>query len=205
MITVKMTDTEHHRYLPHGTDTGSRLPNLQATMPSSKARRVIIVKGGYCSNVSHLEKVKEKRRQHAKLEEPLQLYKYNMTSLVNISGSIGSQYHGRNDTLCRLGIQRSVANKLWNKVYEHTIACADKLMKSRRMLERSKCRQNRKRPRADPPRSMIEVNPSELLPWDSSLGGASRSRGSRYDASRCKLPLLFFCIARAVKTGQQAR
>ena len=109
------------------------------------------------------------------------------------------------DTLCRLGIQRSVANKLWNKIYEHTIACADKLMKSRRMLERSKCRQNRKRPRADPPRSMTKVNPSELLPWDSSLGGASRSRGSHYDASRCKLPLVFFCIARAVKTGQQAR
>ena len=50
-----------------------------------------------------------------------------------------------------LVIEHLIAKKLRDKIHEHTIACADKLMKSRRMLERSSARQNRKRPRADPP------------------------------------------------------
>ena len=50
----------------HTLDTGSRLPNLQRTMPNGKARKVTIVEGGYCSDVSYLEKVKEKGQQHAK-------------------------------------------------------------------------------------------------------------------------------------------
>ena len=46
-------------------------------MPNGKARKVTIVEGGYCSNVSYLEKVKQKGQQHAKLEEALRLY-YDM-------------------------------------------------------------------------------------------------------------------------------
>ena len=45
---------------------------------------VTIVEGGYCSDVSYLEKVKEKGQQHAKLEEALRLYGYNATSLTYI-------------------------------------------------------------------------------------------------------------------------
>ena len=151
MMIVEMTDTEQHTYLPRDTDTGSTLPNLPATMPNGRARRVTIVEGGYCSDVSYLEKVNEKGQQHAKLEEALRLYGYNVTSLTYICGSTGSQYHSSNDTMRMLGIEHSVAKKLKDKIHEHTIACADKLMKFRRMLARSSARQNRKRPRADPP------------------------------------------------------
>ena len=77
-----------------------------------------------------------------------------------------------------LGIEHSTAKKVRDKTHEHTIACADKLMKSRRMLERSTDNQNRKRPRADTHRSMTKISPTELLSWDSS----PRSSGSRYDA-----------------------
>ena len=82
MMVVEMTDTEQHTYLPHDTDTGSRLPNLQPTMPSGKARKIMIIEGGYCSDVSYLEKAKEKRQQHAKLEEALRLYGYDVTTLT---------------------------------------------------------------------------------------------------------------------------
>ena len=73
-MVVEMTDTEQYTYLPHDTDTGSRLPNQQPTIPSGKARKVMIIEGGYCSDVSYLENAKEKRQQHAKLEEALRLY-----------------------------------------------------------------------------------------------------------------------------------
>ena len=146
-----LLNTEQRTYLLHDTDTGSRLPNLQRTMPNGKARKVTIVEGGYCSDVSYLEKVKEKGQQHARLEEALRLYGYDVTSLTYICGCTGSQYHSSNDTIRMLGIEHLVAKKLRDKIHEHSIACADKLMKSRRMLERSSYRQNRKRPRADPP------------------------------------------------------
>ena len=151
IMVVEMTDSEQHMYLPHDTDTGSRLPNLQPNMPSGKPRKIMI--GGYCSDVSYLEKVKEKGQQHAKLEEALRLYGYDVTSVTYICGSTGSQYHSSNDTIRKLGIEHSTARKLKNKIDEHTIACADKLNKSRRMLERSTSshRQSIKRPRADPP------------------------------------------------------
>ena len=70
-----MTDSEQHLYLPHDTDTGSRLPNLQPTMIGER---------GYCSDVSYSEKAKEKAQQHAKLEEALRLYGYDVTSLSYI-------------------------------------------------------------------------------------------------------------------------
>ena len=151
MMIVEMADTEQlqHTYLPHDTDTGTTLPNLPATMPNGRARRVTIVEGGYCSDVSYLEKVREKGQQHAKPEEQLRLYGYNATSSTYICGSTGSQYHSSNGTIrFMLGIEHSVAKKLRDKIHDNTIACTDSLMKSRRM---SSARQNRKRPRADPP------------------------------------------------------
>ena len=109
------------------------------------------MKGGYRSNVSYLKKVKEKGQQHARLKEALRTYGYDVTSLTYICGCTGSQYHSSNDTIRMLGIEHLVATKLRDKIHEHFIACADNLMKSRRVLKRSSYRQNRKRPRADPP------------------------------------------------------
>ena len=157
MMIVEMADTEQHTYLPRDADTGSTLPNLPATMPNGRARRVTIVEGGYCSDVSYLEKVREKGQQHAKLEEALRLYGYNVTSLTYICGSTGSQYHSSNDTMRMLGIEHSDAKKLRDKIHEHTIACADKLMKSRRMLERSSARQIGRGLGLNPHRSMTEA------------------------------------------------
>ena len=69
MMTAEVTDTEQHTYLPHDMDTGFRLPNPQRTMANGKARKVTIGEGGYCSNVSYLDKLKEKGQQHTRLEE----------------------------------------------------------------------------------------------------------------------------------------
>ena len=114
---VELTDTEQHTYLPHDTDTGSRLPNLQPTMPSGKARKGTIVEGGYRSDVSYLEKVKEKGQQHDKLEEALRLYGYDVISLTYVCGCTGSQYHSSDDTIRMLGLEDSVSNKLRDNIH----------------------------------------------------------------------------------------
>ena len=72
------------------------------------------------------------------LEEAPTLYGYDINSLTYICSSAGSQYHSSNDTTHMSGMN----------IHEHTIACADKLMKCRRTLERSCHRQNRKQHRA---------------------------------------------------------
>ena len=89
MMIIEMTHTEQRTYLSHDTDTGSRLPNLQRTMPNGKfkARKVTIVEGGYCSDVSYLEKVKEKGQQHARLEEAEERKKRKSTLLSVITGT----------------------------------------------------------------------------------------------------------------------
>ena len=81
------------------------------------------MEGGYSSNVSRLEKVREKRQQHAKLEEAARLYGYNVTSLHHICGSTESQYHSSNETIRTLGIEHSVAKTL--TIHEHSDACGD--------------------------------------------------------------------------------
>ena len=95
---VEMTDMEQHKYLPHDTDTGSRLPNSQTTMPNGQARKVMVVKRGYCRHASYL-KVKEGGPQPAKLDGALRLYGNHVTSFAYICGSIGSQYLNSSDTL----------------------------------------------------------------------------------------------------------
>ena len=43
MMIVEMANQEQHTYSPHDTDIGSTLPNLPATMPNGRARRVTII------------------------------------------------------------------------------------------------------------------------------------------------------------------
>ena len=59
-----------------------------------------------------------------------------------------------------LGIEHSVAKKLRDKIHEHSIACADKLMKSRRMLAIDKVEKGL---RLTPIGHLVRSPPIELL------------------------------------------
>ena len=78
MMMVEMTEFEQKLYFPHNTNN-TRLPSLPAKLPNGKARQVTIVAGGYCSDVSYMEKLREKQRQHAALEEAWQTYGYEVS------------------------------------------------------------------------------------------------------------------------------
>ena len=55
---------------------------LAYKLPNGKARQVTIVEGGSCSDVSYVEKLREKQQQHAPLEEALRTYSYEVVSLT---------------------------------------------------------------------------------------------------------------------------
>ena len=76
MMIVQMTDTKQPTYLPHDKDTAAatRLPNLQPTMPSGKAKESYDRGGRVLQQCLIFGKAKEKGQQHAKLKEALRLY-----------------------------------------------------------------------------------------------------------------------------------
>lgn len=67
MRMLEMTVTGKH--LIPATPHRRWIQAARPTMTSGKARKTAIVEGGYCNDVSCLEKVKEKGQQHAKLEK----------------------------------------------------------------------------------------------------------------------------------------
>ena len=137
MMMVEMTDEERTRYSPHDANTGQALPCPPAKLPNGKARKIHIVEVGYCSDVSYLDKLEEKKRQHSALEAALKSYGYKVTVLTYILGFYGSTYISNQQTLKALGIVQAAADKLTRKVHEHSVICAHSISKSRRFLEGS--------------------------------------------------------------------
>ena len=149
---VEMTDDERTLYLPHDANSEQALPSLPAKMPHGRARKIHIVEVGYCSDLSYLKKLEEKKIQHAALEAALKAYGYKVAILTYILGFYGSTYTSNRQTLKSLGVMQAAANKLTLKVHEHSVKSAHSINKSRRFLEGSQGRTNhrRKRRRADP-------------------------------------------------------
>ena len=92
MVIVEMTTAEQHQYLRHDDNSGSRLTPLTPMMPNGNPRSIKIVEGGCCSDMRYEEKLQEKGVQHKALEEALNDYGYNVTTLPTIIGQSWSQY-----------------------------------------------------------------------------------------------------------------
>jgi len=78
------------------------------------------VQGGYCPDTRYEEKLQEKGAQHNALEEALQDYVYNVTSLPIIIGQSGSQYHNTSDALAKVRTEHGPASKVMSKLHEHS-------------------------------------------------------------------------------------
>ena len=109
MMVVEMTEREQRSYLPHDASTGRALPHLSATMPNGRRRKITIVEGGYCRDTSYLEKLEEKGQQHAKLEDALRTFGYEVKSVTYICGCTGSLFRSNSASMRELGIESTDA------------------------------------------------------------------------------------------------
>ena len=119
-------------------------------MPNGNPRSIKIVEGGYCSDTRYEEKLQEKGAQHKALEEALKDYGYNVTTLPIIIGQSGSQYHTTSDALAKIGVEHRLGSKVMSKLHEHSVLTFQKILTSRRVLEREKTHKRRQN-RPDPP------------------------------------------------------
>ena len=150
MMIVEMTTTEQQQYLRHDDNSGSRLPPLIPVMPNGNPRCVKNVEGGYCSDTRYEEKLQEKGAQLKALEEALQDYGYNVTTLPIIIRQSGLQFHTTSDALAKIGIEHGPASKVMSKLHEHSVLTFHEILTSRRVLEREKSIKSRQN-RPDPP------------------------------------------------------
>ena len=114
---VEMTAAKQQQYLRHDDNSGSRLTRVT---PNWNPRSIKIVQGGYCPDTRYEEKLQEKGAQHNALEEALQDYVYNVTSLPIIIGQSGSQYHNTSDALAKVRTEHGPASKVMSKLHEHS-------------------------------------------------------------------------------------
>ncbi|DBA96919.1 TPA: hypothetical protein ACH3X3_013075 [Trebouxia sp. C0006] len=150
MMIVEMTTSEQQQYLRHDDNSGSRMTPLTPMMPNGNPRSIKIVEGGYCSDTRYEEKLQEKGAQHKALEEALKDYGYNVTTLPIIIGQSGSQYHTTSDALAKIGVEHRLGSKVMSKLHEHSVLTFQKILTSRRVLEREKTHKRRQN-RPDPP------------------------------------------------------
>ena len=126
LMLVELTEAEQTLYLPHNANN-TRLPTVPAKLPNGKGRQITIVEGGYCSDLSYMEKLREKQQQHAALEGALRTYGHEVVSLTYISGCTGSRYHSSNNTLRHLKIGHAAAHNHKRKIHEHIVTSVDNL------------------------------------------------------------------------------
>jgi len=150
MMIVEMTAAEQQQYLRHDDNSGSRLTPLTPVMPSGNPRSIKVVEGGYCPDTRYEGKLQEKEAQHKALEGALKDYGYNVTTLPILIGQSGSHYHTSCYALAKIGIEHGPASKVMFKLHEHSVLTFNKILTSRRVLEREKTDKNRQN-RPDPP------------------------------------------------------
>ena len=115
----------------------SRPPNRQLDARlGNRARRVWILKGGYCSDTMYHEKLQEKTQQHQALVNMLTSYGYDVHLLPFPLGLAGTIYKSNCDALQDLGLGRSSSLTTLRKLHVHAIKCLHNIIKARRYLER---------------------------------------------------------------------
>ena len=112
-------------------------------MPNGNPRSIQIVEGGYCPDTRYEE-------QHKALEEALEDYGHNVTTLPIIIGQSGSQYHTTFHAVAKIGIEHGHASKVISKLHAHSVLTFHKILTYRRVLEREKTDKTRQN-RPDPP------------------------------------------------------
>lgn len=86
---------------------------------------------GYCTHTADLEKLEEKGQQDAELQGALGSYGCNTKLMSYICGCTSPLFKSI-DTTMRMSGEESAAVKNPNTRHEHSITCADNLMKCRR-------------------------------------------------------------------------
>ena len=114
------------------------IPGMLATETPTSAQKlaITIIEVGYCSDTNHAVKRQEKAEQHKQLVRALQAAGHTVTYHLITLGTTGTIPTSTLTTLTNLGIATPQATRTLTKLHLNAVACADNLIRMRRVMER---------------------------------------------------------------------
>ena len=149
IMLVELSPEEHAQWVSGDLESDGLSPTHKR-----RRRKIWILEEGYCSDTRYLGKLAEKESQHAPLCNALQSYGYNVSCLPIVLGNMGCVYNTNTTALKEVGLDANHCKKLLSQLHLHAVTCLQKIVQSRRFLERQtapRSTQRFKRKRHDPP------------------------------------------------------
>jgi hypothetical protein len=107
-----------------------------STQINDRPREVWIVELGYSSDTRYMDKVTEKKQQHAELCKLLSVEGYDVKLLPVVLGSAGTLIKCLEQAAKKMDIPHARRKKLYSKLHLHSIHTIQNLVSQRRFLER---------------------------------------------------------------------
>jgi hypothetical protein len=108
------------------------------TQIGSRHRNTWLVELEYSSDTRYMDKVAEKKQQHAELRRLLTTEGYNVVLLPIVLGSAGMLFKCLERAATEIGNPTARKKKLYSKLHLHSIHTLQNLVSQRRFLERQK-------------------------------------------------------------------
>jgi hypothetical protein len=132
---VEITHEEIDRALKKRTRNGD---NKVPTQINGRPRKIWLMELGYSSDTRYMDKVMEKKEQHAELCKLLAAEGYDVTLLPIVLGSAGTLFKCLDRAPKEMDIPNARKKKLYSKLHLHSIHSLQNLVSQRRYLERQK-------------------------------------------------------------------
>jgi hypothetical protein len=132
---VEITHEEFDRALKKRTRNGdSNVP----TQINGRPRKIWLMELGYSSDTRYMDKVTEKKEQHAELCKLLAAEGYGVVLLPIVLGSAGTLFECLDGATKEMEIPNARKKKLYSKLHLHSIHSLQNLVSQRRYLESQK-------------------------------------------------------------------
>lgn len=113
---------------------------IESACISKHRHTVQVVEVGYTSDTRWLEKVQEKKAQHARLVAALTVAGWTVESHVILVGHYGTVYKSGRAALLELGLSKADASSLLEELSVQAVVAAHEIGMARRRLERTRGR-----------------------------------------------------------------
>jgi hypothetical protein len=134
-MTVEIMHEEIDRALKKRTRNGD---NKVPTQIKGRPRKIWLMDLGYSSDLRCMDKVMEKKEQHAELCKLLTAEGYDVMLLPIVLGSAGTLFKCLDCATKEMDIPNTRKKKLYSKLHLHSIHSLQNLVSQRRYLERQK-------------------------------------------------------------------
>ena len=153
ILLVEMTQSECANY-KRGDHRHPELSSIMRHQIASRTdgsvgpqrRKVWLIEGGYTSDTRHLEKLAEKKSQHASLMNAIENRGLDARLMIFTFGVGGTIYSQSKDDMSQLGVGATSITKALKEIHLHSVTTAVAIITQRRILDGQKLMHSQKKP-----------------------------------------------------------